>query len=42
MRALKRVLGDMLDSRGVSDHGALSIEPDSSNVVSGLLRYRPQ
>jgi hypothetical protein len=31
--------GDMLDSRGVSMHGSLSIEPDTSNVVSKLHGY---
>jgi hypothetical protein len=40
MRALQAGFsGDMLDSRGVSIHGALSIEPDSSNVVSRLQGY---
>jgi hypothetical protein len=31
--------GDMLDTRGVSMNGSLSIEPDSSNVVSQLHGY---
>jgi hypothetical protein len=40
MRALQAGFsGDMLDSRGVSIHGSLQIEPDDSNVVARLQGY---
>jgi hypothetical protein len=40
MRALQSGFsGDMLDSRGVSIHGSMAIEPDTSNVVNKLQGY---